>query len=268
MVRKGLRSSANRKKISDDKISKKQNLNNGKPTLTSKNKNCDHLTHKKSYDIETVSTNLIFSSKSSEKRATRSQTKKNQLKERISSPKSHLSPKVNEIEPKPTRSQAKRFREMKIAVPKLQASPKISEKIETRTTRSNTKSVLLPLHKGEIAVEKNVVSNSKSVAIKREEFVKLPNYAVDSIVLAKQKYSITWPARILQIQKEKIRVYFFGDRREGFVSPFEIYSFKNSTAALKELIATKNKPRAYLIGVREVELLLQIPEERSLVKSL
>lgn len=89
-------------------------------------------------------------------------------------------------------------------------------------------------------------------------------FSLNSIVLARQKYSISWPARVVNIEKKNIRVYFFGDKREGLVSASEIYDFEESSAALKGVITSSKIPRGFLTGIREVELLLKIPSHNSI----
>lgn len=98
-------------------------------------------------------------------------------------------------------------------------------------------------------------------------FVKLHNYEENSIVLAKQKYSVPWPARILKVCKNKIKVYFFGDKREGTVSS-EIYDFKLSADAVKQVFLSKKSPRGYATGLREIEILFGIPIEQSVINTV
>lgn len=109
---------------------------------------------------------------------------------------------------------------------------------------------------------KPCIENSKSKPaevkkiVKLHQFYKLNNFTTNAIVLAKQKYSFPWPARVLEVKKEKVSVYFFGDKRTGFVDASEIYDFVKSFAALRASIVDSKKPRAYLTGIREIELLL------------
>lgn len=110
-----------------------------------------------------------------------------------------------------------------------------------------------------------VAHNNKRDLVKRTDFIKCANYDINSIVLAKQKYSIPWPVRILKIEKSKVFVHFFGDKRNGFVDSTEIYDCKKSVDAIKSVLASKKKPRGYLTGIREVELILGIPIENSVI---
>lgn len=92
---------------------------------------------------------------------------------------------------------------------------------------------------------------------------------MNSIVLAKQAYSQPWPSRILKIAKNRILVYFFGDRREGFVASHEIYDFQKSTEALKLVVKSKRqKNDGFLTGIREIEFLLNIPFEQSILNQI
>lgn len=92
--------------------------------------------------------------------------------------------------------------------------------------------------------------------MKLHEFYKLNNFTTNDIVLAKQKYSYPWPSRVLKVENGKVFVFFFGDKRKGFVCATEIYDFVRSFAAVKATIVASNKPRAYLTGIREIKLLL------------
>lgn len=91
--------------------------------------------------------------------------------------------------------------------------------------------------------------------VKRADFVKSQSIKRDDLVLAKQKYSCPWPARVLEVKKYKTLVFFFGDKRTGLVATSEIYDFVKSAAALKSLVCSK-KTRGFLTGIREVEFLL------------
>lgn len=106
---------------------------------------------------------------------------------------------------------------------------------------------------------------SKNSSISTIRFVKCNDFKVGSIVLAKQKYSIPWPSKVLEIESERVFVYFFGDKRSGYVSKIEIYDFIWSATAIKSSIISKKKPRSYTTGIMEVEMLIGIPSEKSLL---
>lgn len=143
------------------------------------------------------------------------------------------------------------------------------ESYSVRVTRSKSnaavekknESISLDLPHAKSIVKKNVI-------VERINFIKLDEYKENCLILAKQKYSVPWPARILKITKEKILVYFLGDKREGSVLPQEIYDFQKSSKALKSLVASKRKHRGYLTGIREIELLLGISEEQSVLNQI
>lgn len=103
--------------------------------------------------------------------------------------------------------------------------------------------------------------------VKRAEFVKSNIFNVNDFVLAKQKYSLPWPARILAIAKDKVLVHFFGDQRTGFVKSSELYDFTKSFCALRSIVLSKKKPAGYITGLREVELLLGINGPNSILNA-
>lgn len=134
-------------------------------------------------------------------------------------------------------------------------------------TRGHTKKNSLDVAPQTTAITTLEQKQNLSV-VKREQFVKLNIFEKNSIVLAKQKYSCPWPARVLEIEKNKVLVFFFDDKRNGFVSRFEIYDFLKSSRAIKSIITSKRVPRCYLTGVSEIELLLGINKEQSILNDL
>lgn len=140
-----------------------------------------------------------------------------------------------------------------------------SETLANRITRSSTKKS----HNSVQQVQKvaPAIEPSQKRILKRADFYKLNTLEKDLIVLAKQKYSIPWPARILKVEKNKVLVYFFGDKRTGFVSSVEIYDFMKSFHALQSIILSKKKPAGFLTGVREVELLLGVSAADSILNT-
>lgn len=109
---------------------------------------------------------------------------------------------------------------------------------------------------------------SESLSLSKIQFVKLNDFAVNSIVLAKQKYSKPWPSRVLNIEKDRVFVYFYGDKRSGYVEKTEIYDFILSVNAIKAKIASKKIERSYMTGLVEIEALLNIPREYSLFATI
>lgn len=63
-------------------------------------------------------------------------------------------------------------------------------------------------------------------------------------------------------------MYFFGDRREGYVQITEIYDFKKSFEAIKSFLSAKGKPRAYVTGLHEVELYIGIDRAHSIFNTV
>lgn len=107
------------------------------------------------------------------------------------------------------------------------------------------------------------VPEKKFHVIKAHQFYTLSDFKLNSLVLAKQKYSIPWPARILKLKKDSVSVYFFGDKRVGDVPRTEIYEFSKSFKAVQAQLLAKRQPRGYVAGIREVEMLMNIPIEES-----
>lgn len=106
-------------------------------------------------------------------------------------------------------------------------------------------------------------TQTKSLSLSKIQFVKLDDFKVDSIVLAKQKYSVPWPSKVLKIEKNRVFVYFFGDKRSGYVPKSDIYDFILSTNAIKSIIASKKNHQSYSTGIAEVEMLMGIPSDFS-----
>lgn len=116
--------------------------------------------------------------------------------------------------------------------------------------------------------EKKEQEKQRRALKKLNSFHKSNDFDVGSIVLAKQKYSVPWPSRVVAIRRDIVTVYFFGDKRQGDVSIGEIYDFKKSLLAIKEIVAAKKKPRDYLIGIREIELVMKVSPESSLLNDV
>lgn len=104
-------------------------------------------------------------------------------------------------------------------------------------------------------------NKSENLKISANRYVKLCGFGVESIVLARQKYSCPWPAKVLKIEAEKVFVYFFGDRRNGYVNKSEIYDFVLSSNAIKNTLKSKKIQQTYVTGIREVEMLMGIAHE-------
>lgn len=148
--------------------------------------------------------------------------------------------------------------------------PIISPK-RTRSKSQNIQKILINSDSSEPSTSKlpeNIQTQSKSSDLSLIRFVKLHHFKVDSIVLAKQKWSIPWPAKVLVIEKKRTFVYFFGDKRNGYVENTEIYDYILSTKALKSKVTSKKTQRTFLTGIAEIELLLDIPSAQSLLNEV
>lgn len=102
---------------------------------------------------------------------------------------------------------------------------------------------------------------------KRADFVRLEKFETNTVCLAKQKYSCPWPARVVRVEKEKILVHFFGDKRVGYVQKGEIYDFMKSSQAIRSILNSKKKPSGFITGLAEIEQLLQIDSAHSLMNA-
>lgn len=137
--------------------------------------------------------------------------------------------------------------------------------IKTRSkSKINPNNSVLPNSSGSTE-QKLPKSSSKQLTKTEFTFVKLNDFKIDCIVLARQKNSFPWPARVLNIEKNRTFVYFFGDKRSGHVANSEIYDFILSGIAIKSTLQSRKKFRGYLTGLAEVEMLLCIPSEQSLL---
>lgn len=91
---------------------------------------------------------------------------------------------------------------------------------------------------------------------------KQTDFKVGSTVLAKQRHSVPWPARILSIRSTYVDVHFYGDGRTGPVKRDEIYSFSESSDVILSCI--KRNLTGYLKGIRELEMANCIPQHMSI----
>lgn len=140
-----------------------------------------------------------------------------------------------------------------------------------RKTRSKSEKIQSITYQTDSKHEQSAIVNEKKqqqtqISV-RTQFVKISVFEVDQIVLAKQKYSLPWPAKVLQIEKERVFVYFFGDKRSGFVAKSEIYDFVLSAKAVKSVLESKKKQVSYVAGVILIEKLLGIPCDESIFQT-
>lgn len=134
-------------------------------------------------------------------------------------------------------------------------SPRVENIILTRS--KSEKIPIIRFNSPSFSIDQEKKQKKSTVAT--ISFVKSLNFNVNSIVLAKQKNSFPWPSRVLTIEKKRVLVYFFGDRRSGYVKSSEIYDFIKSHNAVSNKLESKYTPKAFKTGVAEIKLLLNIP---------
>lgn len=81
-------------------------------------------------------------------------------------------------------------------------------------------------------------------------------------VLARQKYSVPWPSKILSIRAKYVDVYFYGDGRRGPVERAEITLISESNDVILKCL--RKKIPNYLKGIIELERLTNVPDNLSI----
>lgn len=212
-------------------------------------------------------------------RKTRSQTQNLNLKKIEENKKCSIPIKAKENKRNCEKKNITKAKEV-YSVRTTRSTQKVAEeKNAAKTDDIQSNSVRITRSKSNIASVKKIESisynlphaksNEKNIVVERVDFIKLNEFKENSVVLAKQKYSQPWPARVVKITKKKVLVYFFGDRREGCVDSQEIYDFRKSAEALKLVLKSKQKKcDGYLAGIREIEMLLEISYEESLLNAI
>lgn len=110
---------------------------------------------------------------------------------------------------------------------------------------------------------KNSISKQQSkVLCKKSRSSKNVLIEVGQVVLAKQKFSVPWPSKIMSIKKDSVHVYFFGDGRCGPVKKCDLFSICDSKDIMINCI--KRKITNYRKGIIEMESLLGVPDNLSL----
>lgn len=87
---------------------------------------------------------------------------------------------------------------------------------------------------------------------------------IGQIVLARQKYSVPWPSRVIAIRKECVDVHFFGDGRTGPVKRNELSNLSDSTDIILKCI--RQKTPNYLKGIIEMERFMNVPANKSITQ--
>lgn len=91
---------------------------------------------------------------------------------------------------------------------------------------------------------------------------------IDMIVMARMRGYAAWPSRINTINAnwKRANVIFFGEQNSGGICTSEIVPMKNCDEIIR-LLLLRRVP-LLIKGIREAEICLDIPEERSLTREL
>lgn len=108
----------------------------------------------------------------------------------------------------------------------------------------------IQIDQSDIRQHNQVLDSKKNVLIK-----------VGQLVLAKQKYSVPWPSRIVAVKKDSVSVFFFGDGRHGSVKKCELYSICDSKDIV--LNCLRRNITNYRKGILEMERILGVTENLS-----
>lgn len=110
---------------------------------------------------------------------------------------------------------------------------------------------------------KNTTSKQPSKALlKKNQPSKNVSIEIGQLVLAKQKFSVPWPSKIMSIKKDSVHVYFFGDGRCGSVKKCDLFSICDS----KEIMINcmKRNITDYRKGIIEMERISGVPDNSSI----
>lgn len=80
--------------------------------------------------------------------------------------------------------------------------------------------------------------------------------------MAKMRSYCAWPAKIIKIKGKRTDVFFFGTNQTGTVDTDKISHFAHSHQEIRRILTRKNA--SFVRAVKEVELLLGIPENLSI----
>lgn len=90
-----------------------------------------------------------------------------------------------------------------------------------------------------------------------------PNNAV---VLSKMKSYSPWPSKLVAVKNNKALVYFFGTNNHGEVKTADVIRFEDGPELIKVLSMKKIKD--YRKAVREAELFMSVPPEKSILNEV
>lgn len=86
------------------------------------------------------------------------------------------------------------------------------------------------------------------------------------LVMAKQKYSVPWPSRIVTVRKGYVDVYFFGDGRTGAVKIEDLSTIAESKNIILKCL--KRNITDYYKGIIEFERMSKVPDHLSITQLL
>lgn len=138
----------------------------------------------------------------------------------------------------------------------IQACENIANIVEQKSTKSNpTVKTLTQLINEEWRRCKRTFKEKKII------------FKVDTVVMAQMKGYSPWPSLVSDINKngKRVKVFFFGTSNTGTVDSSEIVPMEQCSEIIRLLLLRKTIDFAK--GVREAELSLGIPVEKSAVKS-
>lgn len=113
------------------------------------------------------------------------------------------------------------------------------------------------------STEKKTASKQRSKALcKTNQSNKNVLIEVGQLVLAKQKYSVPWPSKIIAIKTDSVSVFFFGDGRCGPVKKCDLFSICDSRDIMIDCI--KRNITDYRKGIIEMERISGVPQNMSI----
>lgn len=150
----------------------------------------------------------------------------------------------------------------------------VSNESSTSSTSIKSRKPLKRLAKQQTKDELNQTSNfnsneglphkTKPIALKKNEKANvLKVVEVGQNVLAKQRYSVPWPAKVLAIRSKAVDVYFYGDGRTGPVKRDDLFSIPNSRHVILECL--RKKIPNYMKGIIELERVSNVPDRMSII---
>lgn len=158
--------------------------------------------------------------------------------------KSHEQPKIGTAHSSIQMSTSSiRRQPTRIAKSTKTATPNVTQDDKTTTRRANRTA-----DKHSIMPKKN----NKKISIE-----------IGELVMARQKYSVPWPSRIVAVRKRNVDVYFYGDGRVGAVKKEDLSTIGESKAVIVSCL--KRNIHNYRKGIIEIERISLIPDHLSIL---